>query len=170
VIVPLVVLILAFLPMAFEARRASPHDRALRQAGAVEPPDDVYRWMQIVYPATFLSMAAEAAIRRVEVDQVFAAGIVVFLLGKAMKYWAIATLGPRWTFRVLVPPSSMLVTDGPYRYIRHPNYVGVVGEIAGLALVARAAISGPLSIVSFAVLIALRIRVEERTLDQASSH
>jgi methyltransferase len=63
-----------------------------------------------------------------------------------------------------------LVTDGPYRYIRHPNYVGVVGEIAGLALVARAAISGPLSIVSFAVLIALRIRVEERTLDQASSH
>jgi methyltransferase len=170
VIVPLVVLILAFLPMAFEARRASRHDRALRQAGAVEPPDDVYRWMQIVYPATFLSMAAEAAIRRVEVDQVFAAGIVVFLLGKAMKYWAIATLGPRWTFRVLVPPSSMLVTDGPYRYIRHPNYVGVVGEIAGLALVARAAISGPLSIVSFAVLIALRIRVEERTLDQASSH
>ena len=169
-LVPLVVLILAFLPMAFEARLASRHDRALRQAGAVEPPDDVYRWMQIVYPATFLSMAAEAAIRRVEVDQVFAAGIVVFLLGKAMKYWAIATLGPRWTFRVLVPPSSMLVTDGPYRYIRHPNYVGVVGEIAGLALVARAAISGPLSIVSFAVLIALRIRVEERTLDQASSH
>ena len=156
--------------MAFEARLASRHDRALRQAGAFEPPDDVYRWMQIVYPATFLSMAAEAAIRRVEVDQVFAAGIVVFLLGKAMKYWAIATLGPRWTFRVLVPPSSMLVTDGPYRYIRHPNYVGVVGEIAGLALVARAAISGPLSIVSFAVLIALRIRVEERTLDQASSH
>jgi methyltransferase len=169
VTVSLVVLILAFLPMAFEARLASRHERTLRQAGAFEPADDVYRWMQIVYPAAFLTMAIEAAVRQVDIDVVLALGIVVFILGKAIKYWAIATLGPRWTFRVLVLPSSPLVTHGPYRYMRHPNYLGVIGELVGLALVARASVSGTLSVALFAALMALRIRVEERALEDVGA-
>ena len=169
-IVAVFVLVLAFLPMAFEARLASRHERALRAAGAIEPADDVYPWMQIVYPATFLSMTVEAVIRRAGVNEIFALGISVFVLGKAIKYWAIATLGSRWTFRVLVPPSSPLITHGPYRYMRHPNYLGVIGELVGLALAARATIAGTLSVVLFATLMVLRIRVEERALERAGSH
>jgi methyltransferase len=165
VTIALIVLVLAFLPMAFEARVAARHDRALRSAGAIEPPDDVYRWMQIAYPAAFLTMSVEAAIRQVEPNDVFAFGIGVFILAKAIKYWAIAALGSRWTFRVLVPPSSSLTTHGPYRYLRHPNYVGVIGELVGILLAARATISGTLSVAVFATLIVLRIRVEERELN-----
>ena len=168
--VALIVLALAFLPMAFEARLSTRHERALRAAGAIEPPDDVYRWMQIVYPAAFLTMAVEAMLRRADLNQMFVLGIAVFMLGKAIKYWAVATLGSRWTFRVLVPPSSSLITKGPYRYLRHPNYVGVIGELAGLALAAGAIVSGAISVVLFAMLIALRIRVEERALGRAGSH
>lgn len=167
--VALIVLVLAFLPMAFEARLSARHERALRAAGAIEPADDVYRWMQMAYPAAFVTMAFEAAIRAVGFNQLSALGTVVFVLGKALKYWAIATLGSRWTFRVLVPPSSSLIEHGPYRYLRHPNYVGVIGELVGLALAARAAISGILSVALFAALIVLRIRVEERALNDAGS-
>jgi methyltransferase len=170
VTVALIVFVLAFLPMAFEARLSARHERALRAAGAIEPAEDVYRWMQIAYPATFLTMTIEAAIRRADMNSVFALGIAVFIAGKAIKYWAIATLGSRWTFRVLVPPSSFLITHGPYRYLRHPNYVGVIGELLGLAVAARATVSGAVSVVLFATLIALRIRVEERALDNAGSH
>jgi methyltransferase len=169
VTVALIVLVLAFLPMAFEARLSARHERPLRAAGAIEPADDVYRWMRIAYPAAFVTMAFEAARRGVGVDQLFALGIVVFVLGKAIKYWAIATLGSRWTFRVLVPPFSSLVRHGPYRYLRHPNYVGVMGELVGLGLAARASISGTLSVAVFAALIVLRIRVEERALNDAGS-
>jgi methyltransferase len=169
VTVALLVLVLAFLPMAFEARLSARHERALRSAGAIEPADDVYRWMQIVYPAAFLIMAVEAMVRRADLNQVFAFGIAVFILGKGIKYWAIATLGSRWSFRVLVPPSSSLIAHGPYRYVRHPNYVGVIGELAGLALAARATVFGTIAVVLFAGLIALRIRVEERALG-AGSH
>jgi methyltransferase len=88
----------------------------------------------------------------------------VFVLAKAVKYWAIATLGPRWTFRVLVPPRSTLVTGGPYRVMRHPNYLGVIGELAGFALMAHAAAAGTASVLMFAWLIARRIGVEERAL------
>ncbi|MBW8894784.1 MAG: DUF1295 domain-containing protein [Acidobacteria bacterium] len=167
--VALLVLALAFVPMALEARLAAQHDRALRAAGAVEPRDDVYRWMQVAYPAAFLCMAAEAAVRHAQFNRTFSTGIAIFIAAKAIKYWAIATLGSRWTFRVLVPPSSSVIHRGPYRYMRHPNYLGVLGELAGLALAARASVSGTLSVVVFAGLLVRRIRVEERALERAGS-
>ncbi len=163
---PLFVLLLAlaFLPMAFEKRLAGRHDRALRSAGAAEPKNDVFPLMQLAYPAAFLAMAFEAWARRAQPNAVFIAGTVVFVLAKTIKYWAIATLGERWTFRVLVPPDSTRITSGPYRFMRHPNYLGVMGELAGMALMAQAPIAGTLSVVVFGILIAGRIRVEERAL------
>jgi len=164
----LLLLTLAFLPMAFEARLAARHDRTLRSAGAFEPRDDVFPLMRIAYPAGFLAMAFEAGLRGARVNTIWAAGLVVFLLAKAIKYWAIATLGPRWTFRVLVPPASTLIVAGPYRFIRHPNYVGVIGELAGMGIMAQAPISGVLSVVVFGMIIVARIRVEERALGMRS--
>ncbi len=161
---PAILLLLAFGPMLFEARLAAHHDRALRAAGATEPEDDVFRWMQIVYPAAFVAMATEAYYRPHGADALVVAGLCVFTLAKALKYWAIATLGPRWTFRVLVPPCSTLVTGGPYHFMRHPNYLGVMGELAGFALMAHAAFAGAASVLMFAWLIARRIGVEERAL------
>jgi methyltransferase len=88
----------------------------------------------------------------------------VFALAKGLKYWAIAALGPRWTFRVLVPPASDRTVAGPYALVRHPNYIAVAGELAGVALMAGAFVSGPLALVCFSILMLLRIRVEERAL------
>jgi methyltransferase len=164
VVFVLLLLLVAFGPMLFEARLAAHHDRALRAAGAVEPKDDVFRWMQVVYPAAFVAMAAEAYYRPHGADALVIGGIAVFALAKAVKYWAVATLGSRWTFRVLVPPRSSLVTGGPYRFMRHPNYLGVMGELLGFALMAHAALAGIVSIVAFGWLIASRIKVEERAL------
>ena len=166
---PIFLLACAFVPMAFEARLAASHDRALRAAGAVEPRDDVFPLMQWMYPLAFVAMAAETWARRAQPNAVFAGGVLVFALAKAIKYWAIATLGSRWTFRVLVPPSSSLISTGPYRFMRHPNYVGVMGEIAGMALMSQASVSGVVSILIFTWLIAARIRVEERALGRADS-
>ena len=167
--VALIALVLAFLPMVFEARLATQHDRALRSDGAVEPQDDVYPIMQVAYPASFLAMALEAFFRKAQVDAVFVVGAGVFALAKAIKYWAIATLGSRWTFRVLVPPGSSLIHGGPYRFMRHPNYLGVIGELIGMALIAHATVSGPIAVVLFAGIIVARIRVEERALDRVKS-
>ena len=81
-----------------------------------------------------------------------------------MKIWAISTLGVRWTFRVLVPPQSALVGGGPYALIRHPNYVAVLGELIGAALIVWAPIAGVLSLVGFGTLLWRRIAVEDRAL------
>ena len=92
------------------------------------------------------------------------AGVVIFACAKALKYRAIATLGDRWTFRVLVPPRSQRTLLGPYRVLRHPNYVAVAAELAGYAMLARAPLTGVVGTVGFGVLLLARIRVEERAL------
>jgi methyltransferase len=163
----IVLLVLAFVPMAFEARRSRENEQTLREAGAREPVGDVYRIMQIAYPACFGVIATEAWLRQSQFTPTFFTGAVVFLTSKALKYWAIASLGPRWTFRVLVPPGSSLVVSGPYRHMRHPNYAAVVGELAGMALMAQAPLGGSIALLTFGTLMLVRIRVEERALADA---
>lgn len=162
--VPLFLLALAFVPMLVEARVAARHADALRRRGAREPEGDVYALMQVAYPACFLAIAGEGWLRGAHVGPAFSGGLTIFLAGKALKYWAIATLGDRWTFRVLVPPGSSRRVAGPYRFLRHPNYVGVAGELIGMALMAQAPVAGVLSVVGFGGLMLARVRVEERAL------
>jgi methyltransferase len=92
------------------------------------------------------------------------AGAAAFAAGKALKWWAILTLGRFWTFRVIVVPGTTAVAAGPYRYLRHPNYLGVIGELAGAALMTGAIVTGPLATASFGALIARRVAVENRAL------
>jgi methyltransferase len=160
-----IVLIVALVPMLIEASRSRRNERVLRRAGAVEPPGDVYAMMQVVYPSSFIAMVVEGWVRGGRVGGAFAAGAAVFIAGKALKYWAISSLGERWTFRVLVLPHAALVTRGPYRYLRHPNYVGVAGELVGAAFMAHAPVTGVLAVFGFGALMLARIRIEERALD-----
>jgi methyltransferase len=155
----------AFVPMLLEAGRSRRNETILRARGAVEPAGDVYPWMQIAYPGCFVAIVAESALRQQPADAAAVAGAVAFLLAKALKYWAIATLGERWTFRVLVLPGEPLVTTGPYQWLRHPNYLGVAGELIGAALMAGSPLTGAIAFVTFGGMMLARIRVEERALN-----
>jgi methyltransferase len=161
-------LLVVFASMLIEARRAASNERAQRARGGIEPPDDVYGMMRVVYPAAFLVMFAEGLIRGRPSTTLMIAGAVIFAAAKALKWWAILSLGPFWTFRVIVVPGSPMVAKGPYRWVRHPNYVGVLGELAGVATFTGALVSGTVAIVAFAGLLIKRIAVEERMLDVAA--
>jgi methyltransferase len=154
--------------MLVEARRAASNERAQLARGGIEPPDDVYGVMQVVYPAAFLAMFAEGFARGLAPTPLMVAGAVIFAAAKGLKWWAILSLGPFWTFRVIVVPGVPLVRNGPYRWLRHPNYVGVLGELAGVAIFTGAVVSGPVAIIAFAGLLIKRIAVEERMLDTAA--
>lgn len=150
--------------MLIEAAIAARNERALRVQGAVEPPGDVIGAMQFAYPTAFLVMIVEGHLRQVQPDAVVTAGAAVFLLAKALKYWAIATLGMRWTFRVLVPPGSSRIRGGPYRWLAHPNYLAVGLELIGTLLALHAFVTGPIATAGFALLMWRRITIEENAL------
>jgi methyltransferase len=155
---------IVYLPMAIEARRAARNERVQVARGGFEPAGDVYRLMQVAYPAAFAAMLAEAALRGAPAGVLMAMGLAVFAMGKALKWWAILTLGQAWTFRVIVVPAGRRVRSGPYRYFDHPNYIGVVGELLGAALMTGAQIAGPFSTILFSLLMLKRVAVENRAL------
>lgn len=151
------------LVMLAELNVSRKHDRVLRSRHAWEPPGDVYRLMAWAYPLTFVVMTCEAMIAGPRWPRVMVLGAVVLLAAKLLKFWAIASLGDRWTFRVLIVPEPLVAT-GPYAFIRHPNYVAVIGEMLGFALLAGAPVAGAASLIGFGELLRRRIAVEERAL------
>ena len=124
--------------------------------------------MRYTYPIAFLAMIVENAVRGGAPAKAALAGVLLFVAAKALKWWAITALGPFWTFRVVVP-GARLVTGGPYRYVRHPNYIAVVGELVGAALMSGAWIAGPIATAGFGMLIMKRLAVEERALRSSRS-
>jgi methyltransferase len=152
-----------------EARLAAAHERLQLARGGVEAPGDVYAIMRLAYPGAFLAMLVEGSVRPAPSTLVVGAGAALFALAKALKWWAILSLGPAWTFRVVVVPGAALVKTGPYRLLRHPNYVAVAGELAAVAVLAGARVSGPIATAIFCLLMLRRVVVENRALDVYSA-
>lgn len=165
----LVVAAIVFMPMLIETAISARNERGLRAQGAIEPDGDVYRAMAFAYPAAFVAMIAEGVLRGAGADGWFTGGLEGFAVAKALKYWAIASLGRRWTFRVLVPPGSTRIARGPYRWHAHPNYVAVVGELTGIAFATHALLTGPIAVAGFGWLMRRRISIEENTLARLES-
>jgi len=93
--------------------------------------------------------------------------LAVALAAQGLRWWCISTLGPRWNTRVIVVPGISLVTSGPYRWLRHPNYVAVIVEGFALPLVGSAWITACIFTVLNLPLLAVRRRVEEQSLADA---
>lgn len=90
--------------------------------------------------------------------------LALFVLLQAGRIWVVATLGPYWTTRIITLPAAPLVRRGPYRFVRHPNYLVVTGEIAVLPLAFGAwQIALAFSVLN-ALLLAWRIRIENEAL------
>src|SRR6185436_17788435 len=161
VAVPLIVLLAVLVMMLAELWLSTSNERGLLANGAVQADDPVYGVMRIAYPAVFIAMALEGMTTGVELGAITFAGVVLLFVAKAVKFWAIASLRTRWTYRVLVIPALPLVTIGPYLWMRHPNYVAVVGELVAMALMTHARVAGPVGTVFFGWLLWRRITAEE---------
>jgi methyltransferase len=93
--------------------------------------------------------------------------MLVLVAALGLRWWALRALGDRWTTRVVVVPGETLVTSGPYRWLRHPNYVAVVLEIAAIPMLHCAWITAVTFSVANLVLLRFRVAAEERALDRA---
>lgn len=133
--------------------------------GALEVGIRHYRVMTVFHTAFLFSCVAEPWLLQREFPGLPGLVALVFaLLAQSLRYWAISTLGDRWNTRVIVTPGMAPVTDGPYRFIKHPNYVAVVVELVAVPLVHGAWLTAALFSIGNAALLAVRIRAEEKAL------
>lgn len=135
------------------------------ERGGVEYGFGHYPVMVVIHTGLLVGCAAEVVLA----DRPFHLALAVPMIAvaiacQALRWWCITTLGPRWNTRVIVVPGLPRVTGGPYRWLNHPNYVAVVLEGFALPMIHSAWITATAFSIANALLLAWRIRVEDRAL------
>lgn len=159
------------LEMLYESWISARNSRELLQRGAVEIAPFLLPLMIAIYGLMYVGSAVEFyLIPRVVSFPWAAMFVALFCAAKALKFWAISALGTFWTMRVLVLPKSHVVTAGPYRWVRHPNYIAVLLELAATPLIGKCYFTFALAIVLFSITLASRIRHEEEALKKHTDY
>lgn len=135
--------------------------------GAAEHGRGHYPAMVAVHTAFLLACAGEALASPRPPPTAALLALAGALLAQALRWWAVASLGERWSTRVVVLPGARPVTGGPYRWLRHPNYLAVVVEVACLPLAYGSWRTALLFSLANAALLRVRIRAEEEALGPA---
>lgn len=139
------------------------------QRGGVEFGASHYPVMVVLHVGLLVGCVAEVLLlHRPFIPALGWSMLAVLIAAQALRWWCIATLGPRWNTRVLVIPGAPRVNAGPYRLIPHPNYVAVVAEGIALPLVHSAWITALTFTVLNALLLSRRISVENSALARLS--
>lgn len=141
------------------------HLRWARERGGVEHGAGHYPFMAAVHTLLLVSCVVEVHLAdRPFVPWLGWPMLVVVALTQALRWWCVRTLGPQWNTRIVVVPGLPLVDRGPYRWLRHPNYVAVVVEVAALPLVHTAWVTAVVFSALDAVVLSVRIPAEQRAL------
>jgi methyltransferase len=149
--------------LAISRRNAA---RALARGG-IEVGQRHFVFMKVLHAGFLVACAAEVVLlRRPFVAALGIPMLVVVLASQALRYSAVLTLAGSWNVRVIVVPGDLVVVSGPYRYLRHPNYVAVIAEGVALPLVHTAYLTAVGFTLLNAALLAVRIRCEERALTE----
>lgn len=154
-----IILALVTLQRLFELWLSNRNTRRLLARGAHEAAPEHYPFIVAVHVLWLASLWWLARDRPVD-----GFWLALFVLLQVARVWVIATLGPRWTTRIIILPGAPLVRRGPYRFVNHPNYVVVAGEIAVLPLVFGLWDVALVFSVLNATVLSIRLREEDRAL------
>jgi methyltransferase len=154
-----IILTLVTLQRLCELVIAATNTRRLMARGATEVAAGHYPLLVMTHVAWLIALWLWG--RDQAVDPV---ALVLFIVLQGLRVWVIATLGRRWTTRIVVEPHQRLVASGPYRYLSHPNYAIVAGEIALLPLALQLPLVALVFTVLNTVVLGIRIRAEEQAL------
>jgi methyltransferase len=146
---------------------SSRNARRALAAGGVEAGRGHYPAMVLFHLAFLLACALEPVLLpRAWPAAAALAALAAALLAQALRWWAVVTLRGRWTTRIVVLPGAAPVTGGPYRWLRHPNYLAVALELLAVPLVGGAVLTAVAATLGNAALLAVRIPAEERALGE----
>jgi methyltransferase len=148
-----------------ELARSTRNERVLRARGAREHASAQMAPMRALHASWLVAMLAEVwLLHRVPTPWLAIPALAALGVGQTLRMLAMRALGERWNVKILTLPGAPPITGGVFDWVRHPNYLGVVIEIAALPLVGGAWITALVWSVANAVLLAFRIRAEESAL------
>ncbi len=148
-----------------EVRLSARNQRRLAAQGAVKVPEPHFPWMILLHAGVLVSAALEVLLLRRPLILALALPMgILFVLANALRWWVIATLAQHWNVQVMDSTRLGIVTSGPYRWIRHPNYVAVFVELIALPLIRTAWLTAVWASAANLWVLRRRLALEERIL------
>ena len=165
-----IVLTLIVLQRLFELVVAKRNEKWMRNQGAVEIGQSHYRWLVLLHSLFFVSLITEVRWMDKQLSSVWWLLAVLFGVTQLGRLWVMMSLGKFWNTKILVLPKADVVLKGPYKFLKHPNYVIVVLEFLVIPLLFQAYVTMILfSLLNIGIL-AVRIRVEEKALSTFTNY
>jgi methyltransferase len=165
VIAYLGLLVLVALLRIYELRISRTHQKEMIARGGSKVNDPRFRWMVLLHTLVLIGCAVEVVFLHRPFYPWFAAiCFVIFLAANAVRWWVIRTLGQHWNVQVMDSTGMGVVTSGPFRYVRHPNYAAVFVEMLALPLMHCAWITAITGSLAHALVLSQRLATEERVL------
>ena len=148
-----------------ELRISKQHQREMLGRGAAKVDEPRFRWMVALHTLVLIGAAVEVVfLHRPFIPVLAAVMFVIFLAANAVRWWVIRTLGEHWNVQVVDSTRLGVVTSGPFRFVRHPNYAAVFAEMIALPLIHTAWITALVGTVAHIVVLSQRLSTEERVL------
>jgi len=157
----LAVAALRFVELAISKR----HQKELVARGAERISEPLYRWMVVLHTAVIAGAAIEVVfLKRPFLPGLAAVTFLVFIAANIVRWWVIRTLGDHWNVQVVDSTRLGVVTSGPFRFVRHPNYAAVFAEMLALPLIHTAWITALAGSIAHVAVLAQRLDTEEAVL------
>jgi len=149
----------------FELRISKKHQREITARGGAKAKDPVFPCMAMFHTLVLIGAAAEVVfLHRPFIPALAFPMLVVFIAANLVRWWVIRTLGEHWNVQVMDSTKLGVITSGPFRYVRHPNYAAVFIEMIALPLIHTAWITASVGAVVHVVVLIFRLSAEERVL------
>ena len=161
----LALLLIVALLRFVELRISKQHQNEMIAQGAAKVDEPRFRWMVLLHTAVLAGAAVEVVVlRRPFIPWLAAPMFTIFLAANAVRWWVIRTLGKHWNVQVMDSTRLGVITSGPFRYVRHPNYAAVFTEMLALPLIHTAWITAAAGAIAHMGVLAQRLSTEERVL------
>ena len=148
-----------------ELRISKKHQREITSRGGGKAKDPVFPCMAMFHTLVLIGAAAEVVfLHRPFIRALAMPMLALFIFANIVRWWVIRTLGEHWNVQVMDSTKLGVITTGPFRYVRHPNYAAVFVEMIALPLIHTAWITALAGAVAHAVVLAFRLSAEERVL------
>lgn len=161
---------LIILQRVIELGIARRNEKWMKKQGAIEVGKDHYKYLVLLHIFFFVSLIYEVIFYDKSLTFIWPVWGVLFLGAQIMRAWCLQSLGMFWNTKIIVLPNVKIISKGPYKYIRHPNYLIVAVEIFVIPMMFNAFITAALFSILNAMALSLRVPVEEKALMQVTNY
>ncbi|MFD1360523.1 isoprenylcysteine carboxyl methyltransferase family protein [Lentibacillus salinarum] len=147
---------------------AKSNEKWLKRMGGIEKGEKHYKWFIFLHCSFFISVIVETALKNDPSSSLNYVLLFIFLTAQVGRVWCMQSLGRFWNTKVIVLPGVALIKQGPYRYVKHPNYIIVAVELFTIPLLVGAQWTAVLFPLLHILLLRVRIPREEKALTRAT--